>query len=155
MILAKVDSTLFTQIAGFLLGGGLTGGIVSYRKGKSESDGIVVQSAKVVLEMSTSQLEQAVARHGAEMEEMRDAMREMKAQNRQAREQQAREATVALAECQAERRELRLERDAARAINGELRQRIEALEAINGELRQQIEALTAEVARLASANGKA
>lgn len=143
MILARIDPSILSAIVSFVLGGGLIGGYATFRKLKPESDRLVVDSAEIVLKMTSTALEQAVARHAVEVAEMRGEIKELKANQ----ERQEREAKLALAECEAERREMRrseatlkAERDAERASNWELRSRIEVLEA--------------EVAALRSAGGK-
>lgn len=126
-MLAKIDTTLLGPLVSFILGGGLIGGYATFRKLQPESDRLVVDSAQVVLTMSNAQLK----RTQDEVTQLRVELREM----RDVQAKQAREAAVALAECNAERRELRMERDAERANNWELRSRIEVLEAEVAQLR--------------------
>lgn len=134
----KVD--VLTASAAATLLAGIIASYVAFRKLKPESDQIVVSAAKdVVLIQAGAMARQnaQMARQDVEMAELREEMATMREQFRT----QERAAAVALAECNAERRELRRERDAERANNWELRSRIEVLEA--------------EVARLRAANGDA
>jgi len=126
-MVGKVDMTILGPLVSFILGGGLIGGYATFRKLKPESDRLVVDSAQIVLTMSNAQLK----RTQDEITELREEIRQM----RELQTKQSRESAVALAECNAERRELRKERDDERANNWELRSRIEVLEAEVAQLR--------------------
>lgn len=128
--MAAISGSTVAQVAGLFLGGGAVSAFISLKKLRPEADRLVVDSAEVVLRMSTTQLEQTITRHSTEVAELRDEMRQM----RDVQAQIAREASIALAQCNAERRELRAERDAERRDNAELRHRVDALEAEVAEL---------------------
>lgn len=113
-------SPLFTTLVPVVIGGGFIGSIVALLKLKPEGDQILISSAKDVV----------VIQAGA-LDEMRRQIEEM----RQRFETQASESAQAIADCHAEREELRHERDAERANNRDLRARIEALEAEVADLR--------------------
>lgn len=115
-----MSSSLVTAVVSIVLGGGFVGGIVALVKLRPEGDQIIVSSAKDVV----------VIQAGA-LDELRRQIDEM----RERFDTQAAEAAQAIAECHAEREELRHERDTERVNNRELRGRIEALEAEVASLR--------------------
>lgn len=114
------NTTIITTLVSVLLGGGFIGGIVALVKLKPEGDQILVSSAKDVV----------LIQKGA-LEDLREQMRELEARF----DAQIKTAARAVAECHAEREELKAERDEERKVNIELRRRIEVLEAEVAELR--------------------
>lgn len=117
---AAGNSGVLTTLVATILGGGFIGGIVAYRKLKPESDQIIVSSAKDVV----------LIQKGA-LDDLRAQMAAMEARF----EAQTAASALAVAECHAEREELRAQRDAGRVENSELRARVEALEAEVAQLR--------------------
>jgi chromosome segregation ATPase len=107
------NGTWISLVVSTILGGGFLGGLVAYRKLKPESDQIIVSSAKDVV----------LIQKGA-LDDLRRQMDDMESRF----DRQSAAAATAIAECHAEREELRRERDTERSSNTELRIRIEALE---------------------------
>ncbi len=115
------SETVLVGLGSVILTGGFVSGVASFRKSKPESAQIMVNAARDVVLIQKGALEE-YQRRLDEMERRFDEQDE-------ALKRAARASAIALAECNAERREFRLERDAAHSQNAELRARVEALEA--------------------------
>lgn len=122
------NSTSLLALAGTVLGGGGIGSYVAFKKLKPEGDQIIVSAAKDLVVVQRDVISDMDKR----LDEMQRRLDEAEARSGQ----RDREAAVAMADCNAERRELRKERDAERANNLELRSRIEVLEAEVARLRE-------------------
>lgn len=114
------SESVLVALGSVILTGGFVSGVASFRKSKPESAQIMVNAARDVVLIQKSALED-YQRRLDEMERRFDEQDEMLKQG-------ARTAAIALAECNAERREFRHERDAERIRNAELLERIEHLE---------------------------